>query len=490
VLERSDVVCIVADVRNPLLHVPVALYEHCARDARMRIVIVLSKVDLVDSAHLARWKAHLTARFPRAALAEFSSKGRPVGGSTGGGVASRRKQINSPLTAAERQAVRAYVEGVAQACGVELPNLADEQVEDGAGRVAPVEDREARGDGAGRVSSEEEESEGTEEGGVASDTPGSVRAAGGDDEAGDARGSRSNDDTSDGDESDDEDAALLRLVASGNARRNEGAAAEAEVSNEEHGIGDTPALSTSTAARAASSADALVGARTGEPGMSMSSTPAGPGLTVGFVGHPNVGKTSLLNALVGRKVASVSRTPGHTKHLQTWELTPSLTICDSPGLVFPVAANERTEPAPGGAADSVVGLSASPRAMYECCGLFPIAQIREPFSAVRLLAKGLDLLRMYNLRAQDLDDGDDLSPLGLCMALAERKGYRLARGRGALDPHRAGLEVLRDCVDGAVCLAFHPPATLSAEDARSAGSTRHAQVDAQDPGEPPTVSVS
>ena len=34
----------------------------------------------------------------------------------------------------------------------------------------------------------------------------------------------------------------------------------------------------------------------------------GEALIVGFVGHPNVGKTSLLNALVGRKVASVSRT--------------------------------------------------------------------------------------------------------------------------------------------------------------------------------------
>ena len=42
------------------------------------------------------------------------------------------------------------------------------------------------------------------------------------------------------------------------------------------------------------------------------------------------------------------------------------------------------------------------------------------------------------------------------------RGYRLARGRGALDVHRAGLEVLRDCVDGAVCLAFvdPPPAAV------------------------------
>ena len=30
VVERSDVVCLVADVRNPLLHVPAALYDYCA----------------------------------------------------------------------------------------------------------------------------------------------------------------------------------------------------------------------------------------------------------------------------------------------------------------------------------------------------------------------------------------------------------------------------------------------------------------------------
>jgi len=39
--------------------------------------------------------------------------------------------------------------------------------------------------------------------------------------------------------------------------------------------------------------------------------------------------------LVGLKVVSVSRTPGHTKHFQTIFLTRTVRLCDSPGLVFP-----------------------------------------------------------------------------------------------------------------------------------------------------------
>ena len=35
------------------------------------------------------------------------------------------------------------------------------------------------------------------------------------------------------------------------------------------------------------------------------------------------------------QVVSVSRTPGHTKHFQTIFLTPTVRLCDSPGLVFP-----------------------------------------------------------------------------------------------------------------------------------------------------------
>ena len=59
--------CLVADVRHPLLHVPAALYEHCERELpRVRLVIVLSKVDLVSAEHLEEWRQHLAARWPQA----------------------------------------------------------------------------------------------------------------------------------------------------------------------------------------------------------------------------------------------------------------------------------------------------------------------------------------------------------------------------------------------------------------------------------------
>jgi len=45
-------------------------------------------------------------------------------------------------------------------------------------------------------------------------------------------------------------------------------------------------------------------------------------VTVGFYGQPSVGKSSLMNGIYGRKIVSVKRTPGHTKHLQTYYLDP------------------------------------------------------------------------------------------------------------------------------------------------------------------------
>jgi ribosome biogenesis GTPase A len=61
VLERSDVVLLVADVRNPSLHIPPALYSHLAKK-KTPLVIVLSKVDLVPPEHIEAWKAYIGRR--------------------------------------------------------------------------------------------------------------------------------------------------------------------------------------------------------------------------------------------------------------------------------------------------------------------------------------------------------------------------------------------------------------------------------------------
>ncbi|KAH9033771.1 P-loop containing nucleoside triphosphate hydrolase protein [Lactarius pseudohatsudake] len=61
---------------------------------------------------------------------------------------------------------------------------------------------------------------------------------------------------------------------------------------------------------------------------------AAQSMTVGVVGFPNVGKSSLINTLKRAKVCAVAAQAGHTKELQHIQLERGLRIVDSPGVIF------------------------------------------------------------------------------------------------------------------------------------------------------------
>jgi ribosome biogenesis GTPase A len=63
----------------------------------------------------------------------------------------------------------------------------------------------------------------------------------------------------------------------------------------------------------------------------------GPGRTLRtlVVGIPNVGKSTLINTLTGRRIAKVGDRPAITRHAQRFELDSDLSIFDSPGVLWP-----------------------------------------------------------------------------------------------------------------------------------------------------------
>jgi ribosome biogenesis GTPase A len=54
---------------------------------------------------------------------------------------------------------------------------------------------------------------------------------------------------------------------------------------------------------------------------------------VGIVGYPNVGKSSIINALKGRASAKVSNISGYTKNKQQVRVSKKLVLVDTPGVI-------------------------------------------------------------------------------------------------------------------------------------------------------------
>uniref|UniRef100_A0A674GME3 Guanine nucleotide-binding protein-like 1 n=1 Tax=Taeniopygia guttata TaxID=59729 RepID=A0A674GME3_TAEGU len=149
-------------------------------------------------------------------------------------------------------------------------------------------------------------------------------------------------------------------------------------------------------------------------------------------GLPNAGKSSVLNALLGRGAVGVSRAPGRTRYFQTHFLTAAVRLCDCPGLVFP---------------------SRAPPELQVLAGVYPIAQLQDPYSAVGFLGSRLALPPLLQLRPPG--DGG-WTAWELCEAWAEKRGYKTARA-ARNDVARAANGLLRLAAEGRLRLCFRPP---------------------------------
>ncbi|RPD57034.1 P-loop containing nucleoside triphosphate hydrolase protein [Lentinus tigrinus ALCF2SS1-6] len=162
-------------------------------------------------------------------------------------------------------------------------------------------------------------------------------------------------------------------------------------------------------------------------------------LTIGLIGQPNVGKSSLLNALFGIPKVRASRTPGKTKHFQTLFWTPDVRLVDCPGLVFPNYVPMETQVLSGILPISRV--SAIPLCIYYAACLLPLEKIlglahpslaSPPAADKRTWREG-----MRPHESQQQQKGPVWTAMDILTAYANKKGWVTAKA-GRPDVNRAG----------------------------------------------------
>lgn len=150
-----------------------------------------------------------------------------------------------------------------------------------------------------------------------------------------------------------------------------------------------------------------------------------------IVGIPNVGKSTLLNALKGRRIAEVGDKPAVTRHRQRIDLDGHVCVWDTPGVLWPKLEDQR-------AAFRLAASGAIADAAHDPTevALFAIDEIRTRYPDA--------LCQRYGLSLADSTEAG--SPDAVLEAIGRRRGC-IRRGN-EVDRARASELVLRELRSG------------------------------------------
>ncbi|KAJ1965378.1 nuclear GTP-binding protein nug1 [Dipsacomyces acuminosporus] len=162
-------------------------------------------------------------------------------------------------------------------------------------------------------------------------------------------------------------------------------------------------------------------------------------ITVGAIGFPNVGKSSLINSLKRSRVCGVGSTPGFTKFVQQIHLDKNLKLLDCPGIVF----NGPAKPS------QKLDQTAMAEMMLRNC--IKVELLDDPVTPVDLIVqrcKPEALQAMYNVPAF-------LNTRDFLVRLARQRGH--LKRQGIADVEGAARIVLSDWNKGKIPYYTLPP---------------------------------